>query len=872
MKYKIAASVVAIMTAVCGLSNTVDIHDLSDKSPLPKILGWQPEKNIYNVCGGYYLELPIPYEPNPNYQDQTHNYDIKADNSDLSLNGTSRLTGNVRVTQPMKSLQADRAVIYRNHEGKIDQVNLFGRVRYFTPGEMTVAERGTAYLQSNRVDMYNAGFRVDLDDAKTQIVQSPGSTSQTTTAASAQSTPAPTSTQSQPATQKKRVYGLNFWGTAKQMSQTKPKHYVLKDASYTTCSPTCNTWKVHSTTVNLDKKAEKGSAWNSVLYWEKMPVLYLPYISFPLNHKRKTGFLPPTYGHSTESGYLFSLPFYWNIAPNYDALFTTNYYSERGVMEQGKFRYLTEKSLGYLEANYLPSDRAFQQFKNKYENNTAEPEAANRLRNDSDNRYALRWADHTIFNPNWLASVDYSKVSDDYYAQDFGNQYSLNGQDNNLLQKVDLQYQNQHWNVNTYVQAYQTLHPINEPINLNQYESLPAINANGDYFNIWRNLDAGVALQGIHFYQSKTPDVSIRPVTGDRALAEPYVDYSFIGGYGYLTPKVSMKMLDYQLDHIGQLDKNNPNLAVPITSLHGGLTFYRNLDLFDSHYMETLEPEFYYLYVPYRNQNNLPIFDTYNQQFSYDELFQDNRFSGVDRIGDANQLAYALTTRFINADTGQQRARFSIGAISYFRNRDVQLCDNADGQGNCNQPLTAYDRQHLSPLVSQVVYNINQYWSGTANGAWSTYQHQFDNASTSLTYKADKNHLFNINYSFIQDFDPDSGEPVNNVKNFGVSGYWQVHHHWDLIGAWQYQWSKGEGQQGNVYLAGLGYESCCWAVRLMVMRSFDHLDNARNFKYNNSVYAQIVLKGFGGFGTNSTGDILQQYVKGYDDNFGGVNT
>ncbi|PIQ43583.1 MAG: hypothetical protein COV52_07935 [Gammaproteobacteria bacterium CG11_big_fil_rev_8_21_14_0_20_46_22] len=838
MRYRARVTVLLIFSSVGWVAKAYNVHDLSSSSGLASLLGWTPQKNAPNLCEGYYKELPILYSPNLSFSSQTNNYDIDADNTELSLKGGSELHGHVRVTQPNQSLQADKAYIDRDHQGKISTVRLFGRVRYYTPGEMVVAKAGQANLQQKTVHLHDAAFRVNLGtpDVKKVKSQKTGST-------------------------ERHIYGVNFWGTAASMSQTKPKHYLFKDASYTTCSPACHTWRMHSTTVNVDKASQRGDAWNTVLYWKSVPVFYMPYVNFPLDHKRKTGFLFPSYEHTTNSGYAVTLPFYWNIAPNYDALFNTKMYSLRGLFEDGRFRYLTHKSNGTLSGSFVPSDRAFASFRKKALNNpdyiNGSPQALDRLRDDSDKRYSLHWDNTTRFNSNWLASANYTKVSDDYYVQDFNNQYILDGNQNDLLQAANVAYQGTHWSASALVQAYQTLHPINESTVINQYESLPALYVNGDYPQVWHRLDAGLGFQAIRFYQEKTPDVSTVPVVGNRESLNPLIDYHFIGGMGYLTPKVQFRFTQYQLDHIGQLQRTNPNSGLPIVTLHGGTTLERSMNLFHQSLIQTLEPELYYLYVPYHNQNNLPIFDTYAQQFTYSQLFQDNRFSGIDRVGDANQLSYALTSRLINGETGQQQASASIGEIAYFRNRDVQLCDA--NQGNCDA-VPANDRRPFSPVAGQAQYNLTQHWSGTLGATWAPYNHRFDYKNATIEYSRDANHLFNVNYTFVSNSEND----LPGLKSAGFSTYWQVHKRWDLIGAWNHQWGE---TVGDTYFAGLGYESCCWGARAVVMRSFDRIDTSGKFKYNTSVFVQFVLKGLGGYGGDSVGNALRSYVQNYSDQF-----
>jgi LPS-assembly protein len=829
------------MTLLSLSVQAANLTDLNNQTAVGEILGWVSQKNHYNICGGYYKELPIPYTPNPLAKTQTHNYNIRADHTNLSLKGTTTLTGHVQVTQPDKQLNATRAYIYRDKKThKADHIKLYGKVKLIQPGNLIAAHWASLNLANKTAVLHHAAYRMNLADTKRISAKNAKNRREF------------------------HLYNQNFWGTAETITQTKPKHFVLKKAVYTTCTPSNDTWRIHSTSIALNQQTNEGTAWNSVLYWKNVPVFYYPYLSFPLKAMRKSGFLMPSYGTSERAGVSFNLPFYWNIAPNYDALFSADYMSKRGIMAKARTRYLTQSSNGSLKLAFLPHDRAFASFKNadltstKYQN---QPEGLSHLRHDSDNRYAIDWLQNTTISPHTSLQVNFNKASDDYYMQDFSS-HGLSVTDNQLLQKATLSYQGSTWNLNTLVQRYQTLHPINETINANQYERLPEIQANGYYPQIWHNLNFSLGTDAVRFFQSRTPDTITMPVVGGRLHLAPAIDYPIVRPFGFLTPRIQLELTKYQLRQVGGLTSKNPGVAIPIVDVHGGLYFDRQYHFFGHDYLQTLEPELYYLYVPYHKQNNLPIFDTTAQTFDYSYLFLDNRFSGIDRIGDANQITLGITTRFIDNETGDQKGAISIGEQYYFRNRRVQLCSKSDA--NCHMPLPSTDKQRLSPVSAAGTYDFDRHWHTNANITWNQNKHRVSNSAINAQYRPDNNHIFNIGYSFVR-----ADNSANELKQTNMSVYWQFKHHWDAVGAWNYNWTYN---RGNAYMAGIGYESCCWAVRAVAVRSFVRVDNQNKLRYNNAYFAQLVLKGLGGVSNSDPAGPLQQYVAGYSDDFEQIGT
>jgi len=434
-----------------------------------------------------------------------------------------------------------------------------------------------------------------------------------------------------------------------------------------------------------------------------------------------------------------------------------------------------------------------------------------------------------------------------------------------------------HWDFTGLLKDYQTLHPVDQAIADNQYARLPEFKMGTQYPLGFSNASFLLGGDAVNFYEARTPDTTQIPVVGDRLSLIPEVTDPIYRTYGFLTPTVKVNLLKYSVRHTGKLP-SGPSDAIPTFDLRGGLYFDRPFSWFGGNYLQVLEPEFFYLLVPNHNQDDLPIFDTTTQVFNYNFMFEDNRFSGLDRVGDANQATFALTTRFINQDTGQQKGSMSIGEIIYFRRRHVRLCSGI----GCGKP-NSLDRRTLSPIAGKATYNFTRAWALKGELTWNPYSRGFSYESADVSYAPLKDNVVNLNYNRIKSGGAISGEPKGSAENrfqqLGLSAAWTIRRHWDAVAAYNYSWGGNNvdnreqigartNNHANVYLAGLGYNSCCWAVRLVGARTFQGVDNRGRNTLQNSVYLQIALKGLGTVGTSSPTSVLQGNINDYLDRFG----
>lgn len=835
---------ILIMIVLNGGSAALADNELISRQQL----GWVATDKAHNLCQGYYIDEPIHFKANPQLTHPDKSYNITADSVDYGLKGPSILSGHVVFKQPNRRLKADKIWLYRSQTNNhpLSKIKAQGHLHLYSPNQLILARSGVFNLQNNRFKLKDVMYRVSSNP------QASGST------------------QHYKGKTVKAHSERHFRGHAKSIKRVSGKHFVLKNATLTTCPPTSSIcpWQVQSSTVKLNTAQGVGHAYNSLFWFHGAPIFYTPYLSFPLNNKRKSGFLYPSYGRKDNSGMYVSFPYYFNLAPNYDLTLTPTYYTKRGLMLGGLFRYLTHKGSGQLQASFMPHDRRFGDFKNDAPHQAdfqGRPEGLERLENDSTARYSIRYHDQFQWSKHWFSQLHYNRVSDDYFIQDFGDNL-INNSKANLLQKAQAQYQGINWQVTGFLQNYQTLHPVNRQTNSNQYARLPEIQAQGNYAGVYPGLDPSVSIQSVYFHKEFRPDGSNgTPVNGERLHVQPDIQYNWNRPYGYLKPEILLNMTRYWLADKHQGLDSQASEAIPTFDLHGKLDFVRSFDFAKGHYEQTLEPEFFYVYTPDEQQNDVPLFDTGTRSFDYNFMFDRNRFSGVDRIGDANRMTVALTSRLLNADTGGEKASFSVGDIIYFHNRQVTHCTGS----NC-QP-GELEKRSYSPIAAKGEFDMAQYWSGKVELNWNTYAHQFSREQASLDFQKQQRYLADVSYELVRDggaISGDAGQVRTKLEQVKVGGAWKVTPRWRVLGHLGYSWSGNNSEgHGNTYLAGLEYDSCCWGIRLVGARSFQGVDEDDRNQYDDKIYLQFIFKGLGSVGNRNPSSLLSNKLSNYKSNF-----
>ena len=831
-------------------------------TPMPSLadsLGWIDAPLSQRLCHGYYRELPLGFAGEAHPAPLESVTKISADTVELHHAGTSALSGHVAFNQPFRQVSANKAYLNRDPKThKPTSVDLQGNIQLREPGKLILAKNGHINLLDDSGEFDNLLFRFSYAN-----VTPPSET--------AYDLGIPLS-----------LYQTHGWGTASHIKREPSGILKLSHSTYSTCPPNHAHWQIKARQITVDKEKGRGLAQGAGLYFFGVPLLYTPIFSFPLDNHRKTGLLFPSPGYTNNSGYQVGFPFYWNMAPNYDFLFTPTAMSKRGTQWNGDFRYLTPHRLGSLHGTLLPNDREFiKDRNNKSLDAPVNTIGINRLENTSSTRHFVSWRDDANYNPHWGSHVFINLVSDDYYFEDFTKAHGQITR-NQLINEASLYYNSTHWDGLLHIQEFQTLHPVDQALVDNQYRRLPQLALTGHFPGMGEHMNLQWHNEIVYFDKDKNPgDLSV-PVTGGRFYTAPHLQFPFHSYNGFFIPEIELNFTQYTLHH--QLPNENPTISrlLPLMDIDTGLYFSRPIHWFNHSFTQTLEPHLFYLYVPYHNQDDIPLFDTDLQPFTYEQFFRRNRFTGIDRIGDANQLSTTISSALLDKNTGEEQLRTSLGAIIYFHDREVTINNGRTSfvvLQNSVSPTAS-----LSPLVGQMDYHLYQHWYFNGAVAWDPYFTHFNNSNVNFQYKIDNKHIINLGYAFLRGGDvaseiKNNNSPdlvftedqlrKNNLNQVDFSITWPLSLHWQSYGHWSYNFSHGHPL---TYFAGLAYNSCCWGLRLVGGREFNYLDSNNHPQYNNLFYAELSLRGLGNFGPNHPSGLLQQNIPGYKNNFGQINT
>ncbi|OYD22956.1 LPS assembly protein LptD [Oceanimonas baumannii] len=608
----------------------------------------------------------------------------------------------------------------------------------------------------------------------------------------------------------------------------------LKEASYTTCPPGEEAWQLKASTVSVEQDEVFGEAWNAVLWLGDVPVFYFPYIKFPVKDERQSGFLYPSFDISSSNGADIRLPYYWNIAPNYDATITPRYIEKRGAMAQLEFRYMpTEGHNGVLYGEYLHEDK-------KLANDPAL--AGEEWRDDA--RWLFSWQHSARFDAagHWRGNIDYTQVAGwDYaYLDDFDPPVGTLV-DNQLLQSFQGGYYDRHWQLTTEIRDYQILKP---ELDTQPFQLMPAL-----VLNSYRGLgDFDIALDS-ELARFENSDEQAYQAT--RFHIEPRLIYSLIDQpglqlkadvgayYTHYEQDIPTALAPYYLNQWG-FDTNTLDTSVdrllPRMRINGGLVFDRQARWFEQDFTQTLEPQFQYLYVPYENQDNIGLYDSTTMRQDYYSLFSDRRFAGLDRISDANQLTAGFTSRIYD-DSGTERLRLALAQTFNFTAPRVKL-----------YPGEQLDKTKQSFLTFEGDLNLDNSWFIHGEAQHDTRNNQLAAGNITLEYN-EQGKLAQLGFRHLNEayFSDSISNELNQV---GGTLFWPVAPQWGLIGAY---YRDIELHRNIDTLIGLRYDSCCWAVSLVweQWQKEDKLFNPTSTTQETSIGLRFELKGFSSLGTGS---------------------
>ena len=757
-------------------------------------------KSVKPGCTGIYVD---PLSDSDEVFDESGTLRVEADNAKVSDGNHAILNGEVSVTEGDKSITADQMQYNR----LTDRAQLSGQVTIREPGIHIKGDYADIEFEKNRSRFEGASFV--LHDA-------------------------------------------HIRGSASAIGQVEDNVIRLENGKITSCEPDNNGWSLEGDSISINSETRQGTGRNVKLKVASVPILYLPYISFPVGDERQSGFLFPAISSSEDGGLDIAVPYYWNIAPNYDATITPRLVSSRGAMLETEFRHLVPWIRTELRGAFLPDDGGSndQDLRDLVDSGEITDEEANP--NRGSNRWLLNFEQTGGTTKGWYVRNDFTRVSDIDYFRDIGAS-SFSGTNRSQLDQIfKLGYRGNHWNFGALLEDHQLLlGGITST-----YKKEPQIDVAGLYH--LGNVTSEFNHEITKFVSTSSADA----IEGNRFVLDYRTRWDKKASWGFFKPEVGYKYLNYDLSasRSESLDgRSNQNYDAFQTSLDTGLIFERPSGSFT----HTFEPRAYYLYREFVDQSELfnllgnqdLNFDTFFRTFSYDQLFRDSRFIGSDRIDDANQLTLGASSRFIDNQTGQEMFRVSLGKIYYRDDRRVFL-DELD-------PL-----ENLEVSSSEVALETSAFFNQNAefllNAIYDT-KNERTNRSTARFHYATKNkaNLFNLAYTRTSGNLPGATQ-LETLEQTDISTAIQISPQWAMMARSNYDFANN--QELETFL-GFEYDDCCYRFRVLARKWLDSniaaLTDTDSAKTDTGLFMEFHLKGLGGSGAKINA-ILNDGIYGYD--------
>ena len=587
---------------------------------------------------------------------------------------------------------------------------------------------------------------------------------------------------------------------------------VLKffNTRYSTCRRGDNSWYLQATQIHIDNNEGVGTARNAYIVFQGVPLLASPYLQFPVNEQRRSGFLTPSFGVSSIRGVEIDTPYYWNIAPNRDYTLTPRVLSKRGLQLGNEFRYLEPGYNGITLLDLMPNDRA-----------------------NGKRRWALDSRHSQQFKAGWSGYWSVARASDDSYFDDFSRSV-VPISTRQLAQEGGISYGASWWSASTRIQKFQVLQDAKRSIGI-PYERVPQISARGQRYDLG-GFDLGAEADYTRFAHPTQ-------VTGSRAVLMPYISYPIVTPFWSFTPKTSLNLASYSLDR-ARLAAGSPlrasfHRAVPTFSLDTSLTFERDTRWFGSDLLQTFEPRLFYVKTPYKDQTAAPLFDTGVPDLNFAQLFSENRFSGLDRVADADQLTVAVSSRFIEPDSGTERLRATVGQRFYFENQRVNATTS-------NSVSVAQKTDFLVSLGGQITRAI----AADATAQFDAASNRATRSSAGVRYSPVSGQFVSATYRLVRD----SITARRSVEQVDLAAQWPIGGGW--IGVARMNYSTLD-RKVTESLLGLEYRRDCWSLRAVLQRFPTGTGTV-----DTSIFFQLNLNGFTSVGS-SPNDALQRNIPGY---------
>jgi LPS-assembly protein len=706
--------------------------------------------------------------------------DITSDEAVLGVGGDAILKGNVHVLQGERELRANQA----HYDPKSTSFEVQGGVEYTDP-LVHVTGIGGDYTQNAGADFTSAEFELRQRSAR---------------------------------------------GAADVMHLTPDGKIRLQHVRFTTCPKEDEAWLLRANAITLDTHNRVGTARGAKVDFKGVPIMYLPWVSFPLSNDRKSGFLFPTFGNTTTSGLQLAVPYYWNIAPNVDATIEPTEYQKRGTDLGGELRYLTSSQHGDFAFDFLPNDRLA---------------GGEGLRGGEDRSHVK--LQHVAELPDdFLLTVNAENVSDTKYFEDF-SQGSAATSTAFLERTARVSYRDENWRISGELQQFQTIDDLLLPAE-RPYAQVPRIVADGNFaFGSAEQLRYGFDSELVDFTRS----VGVR---GWRFDLRPAASLDFSAPGFFVRPGVAWRFTQYELTDTAPGQERSPARTLPTVSFDTGLLFERESGATGARIL-TLEPRVLYTYTPYRQQDQLPLFDTALPDLNLVELFRTNRYVGADRVSDADQVSVGATSRLLDAKDGTQFLAATLGQIYYFNKPRVELPGALPGE----VPVAA---SGSSDMVAQLALTAYKHWSASLDVEWNPRNFEGERIEASLQYHPAPEEV--LNFTYRQQREPTgscpilAGEAVPNcdrLEQVETSGTWPIGRQWNLYGRLVYSLLD---QRALDRFAGFEYGACCWRLRLVGRRFL----STRTGQQDTGVFVQLELAGLASVGSAADA-LLTEAIPGY---------
>lgn len=778
----------ASVSPIIQADNHAGLKQTLDWVPLSQLTEAQKEQLPLGSCGAYISPIAEQDITADLSQEPTETSSNQSEINEVDGFKEITLIGDVIVKQGYQQLNADQA-IYSERTGTI---TIDGELTIRQPDLLFIADRGMVNQQEDKLNIENATYV---------------------------------------------IHSANIRGQGKHVSKEQ-EIIKLKSSEYTYCEPGNNDWALKGSTITIDTEKNQGKATNVRLVVKGIPVFYWPYLRFPVGDARQSGFLFPSLSLS-DGAIDLSVPYYFNLAPNYDLIFTPHFLQNHGTLLEANGRHLNRHFETDITLTHLSDDSG------KLSDSEAELVA-----NDTSTLNEVvpfanedRWSVgiHQLGGrgKRWFSEIDYNEVSDNDYLEDFGASTLNSNSEVSLNQQIKAGYQFDHWLLTVNSQQFQTVEDgLNRP-----FKILPQINFDGEYYS--GDWTTTLDNEWVRFDHSFADTIGSNILTGDRARFKYGLGLEKDWDAGFLRPRVQVSHLAYQLnDRVLATGANkNPSVTVPQAIIDGGLYFDRD----GSGYQQTFEPRLYYFYSAHKDQSDLTgtgrsiRFDTGLKTFNYNQLFSDTRFSGGDRIDDANQLSIGLTTRFIGASSGRELFSASIGKALYFEERRVSLSGVRDTENN-------------SPIAALLTSNITDNWTFSNDTIYNDDDDRVEISTTSFKYRHDNSSLINLTHRNVR----------NSSEQAEVSFILPLTaNSWSIIGHYDYDYRNNRDLE---QLLGFEYHSCCYRVRFAYTSSIDddQLSSAvSNINYDKSIILEFQFFGLGGTGKQFD-KLLDDAIDGYE--------